>query len=46
MWFNTIKRYYDNKHTSYTNDSLKVFVKVDMLTANQYEEITGIEYAA
>ncbi|MEK4403426.1 XkdX family protein [Sporosarcina sp. FSL K6-6792] len=46
MWFNTVKRYYDNGHASYTDESLKVFVKANMIIAEQYTEITGIEYVA
>ncbi|RAK21157.1 putative XkdX family phage protein [Anoxybacillus vitaminiphilus] len=46
MWFNTIKRFYDNGHPSYTNESLKIFVKTGMITAEQYEEITGEPYTA
>lgn len=44
MWFNTIKRYYDNGHPSYTDEGLKVFVKANMIAAKEYKEITGIEY--
>lgn len=44
MWYNTIKRYYDNGHIAYTNESLKTFVRAGMITAEQYEQITGIEY--
>lgn len=43
-WFNTIKRYYDNGHPSYTNEGIKVFVKASMITEQQYKDITGIEY--
>ena len=46
MWFNTIKRYYDNGHASYTDEGLKVFVKASMITTNEYKTITGIEYVA
>ena len=46
MWFDTVKRYYDNGHKSYTDESLNVFVKANMITADQYTEITGIEYVA
>jgi len=44
MWYATIKRYYDNKHPSYTVESLKIFIKADMITSVQYKEITGEEY--
>lgn len=46
MWYNTIKRFYDNNHPSYTYDSLKVFVRANMITSEQYLEITGVEYVA
>ena len=43
-WFDTIKKYYDTKHPSYNNESLKVFVKAGMITSEQYKIITGIDY--
>jgi uncharacterized XkdX family phage protein len=46
MWFNTIKRYYDNGHPSYTDENLKTFVKANMITEDQYTEITGVPYTA
>lgn len=46
MWYNTVKRYYDMKHPLYTDESLKGFVVTDMITAEQYKKITGIEYVA
>lgn len=46
MWYTTIKRYYESGHPSYTDESLKTFVKAGMLTESQYEEITGIPYTA
>ncbi|WP_084552222.1 XkdX family protein [Bacillus cihuensis] len=44
MWYSTIKRYYDEKHPSYNDESLKVFVKAKMITEDQYTEITGKAY--
>ncbi|WP_082190986.1 XkdX family protein [Peribacillus loiseleuriae] len=44
MWFTTIKRYYDTKHPSYDNENLKVFVKANMITKEQYTEITDQAY--
>lgn len=44
MWFSTIKRFYDNGHPAYTNESLKTFVVARMITPDQYKEITGIDY--
>lgn len=44
MWFNTIKRFYDTKHPSYTDENLKTFVKAEMISADQYEQITGKAY--
>jgi len=46
MWFETVKRYYDNKHPRYTDEGIKVFVVAGMITAEQYKEITGIDYVA
>ena len=46
MWFNTIKRFYDSGHPSYTNENLKVFVKAEMITAEQYTLITDEPYTA
>lgn len=43
-WFDTIKKYYDNGHPSYNNESLKTFVKAKMITSEQYQEITGKAY--
>lgn len=44
IWFNTIKRYYDMGHPLYTVENLKGFVQVKMITAKEYELITGIPY--
>lgn len=41
-WFEKIKRYY-NKGI-YTNEEVKVFVKGNKITEEQYKEITGEEY--
>lgn len=46
MWYPIIKRYYDNQHPSYDNDSLKTFVVAKMITAEEYQQITGVEYVA
>ncbi|MHA2856939.1 XkdX family protein [Paenibacillus lautus] len=46
MWYPIIKRYYDSQHPLYNEDSLKTFVVAKMLTAEEYQQITGIEYAA
>ncbi|MFJ7585660.1 XkdX family protein [Bacillus cereus] len=46
MWYSTVKRYYDNGHPSYTDESLKIFVKASMITSDQYTEITGVPYEA
>lgn len=46
MWFDTIKKYYDEGHLRYTDESIKVFVKAEMITDTEYFEITGIEYVA
>ncbi|MEN8702445.1 XkdX family protein [Bacillus infantis] len=44
MWYSTIKRYYDNGHPSYTDENLKTFVKAKMITEDEYQTITGVEY--
>ncbi|MBC5626171.1 XkdX family protein [Clostridium sp. NSJ-49] len=41
-WFEKIKRYYDKG--IYTNGEVKVFVKGNKITEEQYKEITGEEY--
>lgn len=46
MWFDTIKKFYDKEHPSYTVEGIKVFVKAKMIDADQYKEITGIDYEA
>ncbi|PAD73923.1 XkdX family protein [Paenibacillus campinasensis] len=46
MWYPIIKRYYDNQHPLYDNQSLKTFVVAKMITADEYQQITGIEYVA
>ncbi|MDF1510605.1 XkdX family protein [Robertmurraya sp. DFI.2.37] len=46
LWFNTVKRFYDNRHPLYTNESLKGFVQTKMITAHEYQEITNIPYEA
>jgi uncharacterized XkdX family phage protein len=45
MWFNTVKRFYDAKHPLYTDDNLKGFVQTQMITASDYEVITGKVYS-
>ncbi|AQU79706.1 XkdX family protein [Planococcus faecalis] len=42
--YNSIKRYYDSNR--YDNDDVKIFVKAKWITAEQYQEITGIPYQA
>ncbi|RUT46445.1 XkdX family protein [Paenibacillus anaericanus] len=44
MWYNTIKKYYDNKHPQYTDENLKTFVVAKMLAEAEYKEITNIIY--
>ena len=44
MWYATVKRFYDNGHYLYTDESLKGFVITKMITAEEYERITGIPY--
>lgn len=46
MWFTTVKRYYDNGHPAYTVEGIKVFVVAKMITPEQYQQITKVEYSA
>lgn len=34
MWYLTVKRFYNNSHPLYTNDSLKMFVVAQMINAD------------
>ena len=42
-WFTTVKNYYNAGY--YDKEKLKVFVQKGKITAEQYKEITGIEYS-
>lgn len=42
MWFNIVKRHFDRGN--YTEDDVRVFVQAEMLTEDQYKEITGEDY--
>lgn len=42
--YNSIKKYYDMG--KYTDEQMKIFVKAEWITEEQYKEITGIEYVA
>lgn len=42
VWFNAIQGYY--KEGFYTNNDVKVFVRASWITADQYKQITGIDY--
>lgn len=42
MWYDSVKRYYNMGF--YTNEQMKIFVVADFITAEQYKEITGVEY--
>lgn len=46
MWYLIVKRYYDNSHPLYTDTSLKTFVVAKMITSDEYQQITNVEYAA
>ncbi|CEK34312.1 phage uncharacterized protein, XkdX family,Phage uncharacterised protein (Phage_XkdX) [[Clostridium] sordellii] len=41
-WFKTVKRYFDLG--IYSVDDVKVFVKADRITKEQYKEITRKDY--
>ena len=42
--YSYIKEYFDLK--LYTSDDVKVFVKVNWITVEEYKAITGIDYVA
>lgn len=44
MWYSAVKRFYDNGHPAYNDESLKTFVVAQMITADQYKLITDKEY--
>jgi len=46
MWYPIVKRYYDNHHPLYNDDSLKTFVAAKMITPEQYQQIAKVEYVA
>lgn len=41
-WFEKVKRYYDMG--KYTNEQMKIFVKGNRITEEEYEIITGEKY--
>lgn len=41
-WYEKVKRYYGLG--KYDNEQMKVFVKGKKISAEQYEEITGVKY--
>ena len=43
-WFEKVKRYYEMG--KYNNEQMKVFVKSNKITAEEYEQITGEKYEA
>ena len=43
-WYATVKRFYDNGHSGYTDESVKGFVVTGMIYDWEYELITGIPY--
>jgi uncharacterized XkdX family phage protein len=42
--YNSIKKYYDMG--KYTNEEMKIFVKAEWITEEQYKEITNVSYVA
>lgn len=40
--YNSIKKYYNMG--KYTNEQVKVFVSAGWITAEEYKEITGVDY--
>lgn len=41
-WFEKVQRYYNKGY--YDKDDVKVFVKAKKITAEQFKEITGVDY--
>lgn len=44
MWYNIIKRAFDAGHELYTLDGVRMFVEAGKISAEEYEEITGVKY--
>lgn len=44
LWFQLVKNAYDRGNPLYTNEGIRGFVSTRKITADQYEEITGIKY--
>lgn len=42
MWFETIKKFYNEK--LYINEDVKVFVEAKMINEEEYKKITGESY--
>ncbi len=42
--FNFIKQQYDNRFNGYTDEGIKRFVRTSIITATEYQEITGVIY--
>lgn len=41
-WFEKVQRYYNKGY--YDEDDVRVFVKAKKITAEQFKEITGVDY--
>lgn len=41
-WFEKVQRYYNKGY--YVVEDVKVFVKAKKITAEQFKEITGVDY--
>ena len=41
-WFKKVQRYYNKGY--YDEDDVRVFVKAKKITAEQFKEITGVDY--
>lgn len=46
VYFDMVKRFYDAGYPQYTNEGLKGFVVTKMITAEEYQVITGVKYEA
>ena len=44
MRYQWIKKYYDAGMPGYDNEGIKVFVAAGWITAEQYKQITKVEY--
>ncbi|WP_010278768.1 XkdX family protein [Paenibacillus senegalensis] len=46
FWYPVIQYGFDNQLPGYTVEGCRVFVQVGYITADEYKQITGIDYEA